>query len=37
MKTRTNFLLAMHPATQRATTGCTFAAAAAQENIPSDL
>jgi len=26
----------MHPATQRATTGCTFAAAAAQENIPSN-
>jgi hypothetical protein len=24
----------MHPATQRATTSCTFAAAAAQENIP---
>jgi len=26
----------MHPATQRATTSCTFAAAAVEENIPSN-
>jgi len=26
----------MHPATERATTSCTFAAAAAPENIPSN-